>query len=121
MFGHIHLVILWGSLHPEANTVRPLVAGIFVFFALLGNVLGRVRRNFWMGIRTPWTLADENVWNKTHRLGGWLFVVYGIAGCLAIILGLPLLWVLVSLIIVVLVPVLYSLVIYKQLEKQGRI
>jgi uncharacterized membrane protein len=121
LFGYIQLLLLWGSLHPEAPTSRLLVAGILVFFAFLGNVLGRVRRNFWVGIRTPWTLASENVWNRTHRLGGWLFVAYGIAGSLAVLLGVPLLWVFVPFIVVALVPVLYSLVIYKLLEKQGQV
>jgi uncharacterized membrane protein len=121
LFGYIHLLILWGSLHPEATTIRLLVAGILAFFALIGNVLGRVRRNFWLGIRTPWTLANEDVWNKTHRLGAWMFVAYGFVGCIAVLFGVPLLWVFVALMVVAVIPVLYSLVIYKLLEKQGRI
>ena len=43
----------------------------------MGNVMGKVQRNFWVGIRTPWTLASEEVWLRTHRLGGVLFVAGG--------------------------------------------
>jgi uncharacterized membrane protein len=121
LFGYMHGLLVWGSLHPEAMSIRFLVGGLLVFFALLGNVLGRVRRNFWVGIRTPWTLANENVWNLTHRLGGWLFVAYGVLGSVAVFLGAPLVWPFVALIAVALVPVVYSLVIYKRLEKQGRV
>lgn len=44
---------------------------------VLGNYLGKIKRNWFVGIKTPWTLSSENVWNKTHRLGGRLFVGWG--------------------------------------------
>jgi uncharacterized membrane protein len=68
LFGYIQLVILWASLDDRVSLIRWLLGGLFLFFALIGNVLGKVRRNFWMGVRTPWTLASERVWNQTHRL-----------------------------------------------------
>ena len=52
--------------------------GFGVLFILMGNYLPRVPRNFFFGVRTPWTLASENVWVKTHRVSGWLFVIGGI-------------------------------------------
>jgi uncharacterized membrane protein len=121
LFGYIQAVLLWSTLHPESRTARLLVAGILLFFALLGNVLGQVRRNFWMGIRTPWTIASEQVWNQTHRLAGWLFVGFGLLGSAAVLLGAPLLWSFVALMVVALLPVVYSLVLYKRLEKLGKL
>jgi uncharacterized membrane protein len=117
---YMHLVVLAGSLGAIA-TERWLFAGLFLTFALIGNVLGRVRRNFWMGVRTPWTLASDAVWIPTHRLAAWLFVAFGLAGFVATLLGVSLLWCLAGLAVVVLVPVAYSLVLYKRLEKQGRL
>src|SRR5207245_165852 len=67
LIGYLDVVILWASLNQGLWMYQLLIGGIFLFFALLGNVLGRVRRNFWMGVRTPWTLASEAVWNQTHR------------------------------------------------------
>ena len=55
----------------------------------LGNVMGKVRPNYFVGIRTPWTLASARSWEKTHRVGGRLFVVAGIALALASIIGRP--------------------------------
>lgn len=49
-----------------------------LLFIVIGNFLGKTRRNFWMGIRTPWTLSSDVVWERTHRLGGWLFVACGL-------------------------------------------
>jgi len=49
-----------------------------LMFAVMGNWMGKIRQNFYIGIRTPWTLANETVWEKTHRLGGKLFVAAGL-------------------------------------------
>lgn len=62
LMGYLHVVILLGSLAGDGPLMTKLLfGGIFLFFALVGNVLGKVRRNFWMGVRTPWTLASEAV------------------------------------------------------------
>lgn len=58
---------------------------IGLMLALMGNWLGKVRRNFYVGIRTPWTLANEDVWERTHRVGAKLFVAQGL---LAAVVGL---------------------------------
>ena len=90
-----------------------------LFFALLGNVLGKVRRNFWIGVRTPWTLASERVWIDTHRFSARLFVAIGIAGFLAILAGAPIVTAVALLLASVLVCVVYSLVHSKRLERRG--
>jgi uncharacterized membrane protein len=56
--------------------LAPAVIGVFM--AVVGNYLGKVRSNFFIGIRTPWTLSSERSWNRTHRLGGRLFVAVGL-------------------------------------------
>lgn len=52
--------------------------GIGVLFIVLGNYLPKIKPNYFIGIRTPWTLENETVWQKTHRLGGKVFVVMGV-------------------------------------------
>jgi len=44
----------------------------------LGNYMGKIKPNWFFGIKTPWTLSSENVWNKTHRVGGVLFIIFGL-------------------------------------------
>jgi uncharacterized membrane protein len=100
---------------------RLLIAGIFPFFALLGNQLGKVRRNFWMGVRTPWTLASEAVWTQTHRLAAWVFVAVGIVGFIAVLANVSLIFCFALFMIAALVPVGYSLILYKRLEREGRL
>lgn len=52
---------------------------IGAMFFVMGNVLGKIRPNWFVGVRTPWTLSSKRSWTRTHRLAGWVFVVGGIA------------------------------------------
>jgi len=83
------LVILMGSvalgLHVLVDGLVEVVMGAFLF--VVGTVMGKVRPNWFVGIRTPWTLSSKRSWVKTHRLGGWLFVAWGL---LEIVAGLAL-------------------------------
>jgi len=54
----------------------PFMVG--VLFIFIGNYMSKIKPNWFMGIRTPWTLSSEEVWNKTHRAGGKLFILGGI-------------------------------------------
>jgi uncharacterized membrane protein len=98
---------------------RALFGGIAVFIGLLGNVMGKVRRNFWIGIRTPWTLASEKVWYSTHRFAGKTMVLGAILSLAGVVAGLPIGVCLALAIAGVLVPALYSLLVYKRLERSG--
>jgi uncharacterized membrane protein len=121
LLGYLQVVILMSYFGRITEPGRMFLIGIFPFFALLGNVLGKVRRNFWMGVRTPWTLASDAVWTATHRLAAYLFVVAGVVGFVAALAGAPL-WFSFGLIGAAgLIPVVYSAVLYKRLERQGKL
>ena len=58
------------------GTLTPiLIGGLFI---VIGNYLSKVKSNWFVGIRTPWTLSSEEVWNKTHRVSGKLFMLVGL-------------------------------------------
>jgi uncharacterized membrane protein len=121
LFLYIHGVVLYGATSRPFDVGRTLFAGIFLALALIGNVLGRVRRNFYVGIRVPWTLASDRVWNDTHRLAGWVMVGGSLLGFVLTILGLPILLGIAILLASTLIPVIYSFVHYKRLERRGQI
>src|SRR5205085_10351874 len=121
LIGYLHGVILYGILGGGGPSPNYLFAGLFLFFALMGNVIGKVRKNFWMGVRTPWTLASDRVWDRTHRQAAYLFFGLGLVGFVAVLLGVPFLWCFVGLLVVALWPIVYSLLLYKRLEKQGKL
>ena len=97
--------------------INLLVSVLFIF---IGNYLGKLQRNFWAGIRTPWTLASDVVWERTHRLGGWLFVGAGVVGIVTAFIPALRIWGVVGLILLVSATlVVYSYVIYHQIEASG--
>lgn len=59
--------------------VRLVIAGTGILFVVIGNYLPKTRPNWFLGIRTPWTLSSNDTWEKTHRIGGRLFMVAGLA------------------------------------------
>ena len=56
--------------------IAPLLLGGLL--VLIGNLMGKLRPNWFVGIRTPWTLSSKASWTRTHRLGGWLLIVSGL-------------------------------------------
>lgn len=122
LFGYLGILVLWAAIdETPAYWGQCFVAGFFVMFAVMGNVMGKVQRNFWMGIRTPWTLANETVWNRTHRVAAWLWVIAGVGGGIAVICGAPFWSALIVIIVAALWPAVYSLILYKSLQKQGKL
>lgn len=122
LLAYVHFAALLGSLLERwVNPSSLVFAGLFLVFACLGNVLGKVRRNFYVGWRTPWTLASEVVWVRTHRLAAWLFTAASLLGFVIVVTGIPVAYSLAPLLLAALVPVVYSLVLYKYLERHGRL
>ncbi len=71
------MVLAWVLKWPiDASRAVPLSVG--ALFVLFGTVLGKVRPNWFVGIRTPWTISSKTSWVRTHRLGGWLFMALGV-------------------------------------------
>jgi uncharacterized membrane protein len=119
LIGYVHAVSVAAAMGWAGDVGRAMVAGIFLFFALLGNVLGKVPRNFYIGIRTPWTLASERVWYATHRLAARILVLAGAVGFVLVILTGWFVLSFVLLIAALIIPVAYSLIYYKRLQRQG--
>ncbi|MGA9511161.1 MAG: SdpI family protein [Candidatus Sulfotelmatobacter sp.] len=121
LLAYFYAVILWAGVGHPLNVGRAIVGGVCLLFALLGNVMGKIRRNFYIGVRTPWALANERVWNATHRFAAKTFVAGGLAGLALTAAGLDGWPTFVALMAGALVPVVYSLVFYKQLERHGQL
>lgn len=115
MSGVTILVLLEAS-GRDVRINEMIFAGVGLLFIVLGNYMGKVRKNFFIGIRTPWTLASDEVWSRTHRLGGKVFVLIGLFMILHGFVRFPAQWLFASIVIVALVPVIYSYVIYRRIE-----
>jgi uncharacterized membrane protein len=78
LLGGLHLLFVAAALGTDVDISRVVLIGIGFLFLVIGNYLPKVRPNYLMGIRTPWTLASDLSWTRTHRLGGRLFVIEGL-------------------------------------------
>jgi uncharacterized membrane protein len=126
LFAYMQAVLLY-TVFQSVNGGRTVdlgsgfMAGLFLFFALMGNQLGKVRKNFYIGVRVPWTLASDRVWNDTHRLAAWAMSAGGVIGFVLTLLGVSIIVSIVILVVSALIPVVYSFVHYKALERAGQL
>lgn len=118
--GIIHWISIAVALGYDLNVgfvIRILIGFLFI---ILGNYMSQIRPNYFFGIKTPWTLANEQVWKKTHRVGGYSFIIMGIVSITTAFLEgqLALIVMMLSIVGAVIYPFVYSYLLYKKIEKQ---
>ncbi len=93
---------------------RAVMSTTAVMFIVFGQVLGKIRPNWFVGVRTPWTLSSKRSWVRTHRVAGWLFTLSGILFLLLAIIGIgaAMVWIMLSVLGVMVV----FLVVYSYVE-----
>jgi uncharacterized membrane protein len=107
-------ILLW-NLGYEVSPNAVLPVSISLLFFYIGWMLRRARRNFFIGIRTPWTLMSSEVWDKTHKLGGALFMIAGAITLLGAVFPDYSVWfVLVPILTVTGITIAYSYVLYQR-------
>ena len=113
----MHVLVVLASLGVDVHMDTAMRAALPLLFAGIGALLPGLKPNWFFGIRTPWTLANAEVWTQTHALGGRLWTAGGVALALCAFLpasaGLPAL--VAGIGVLVLVPVVYSAVLFKRL------
>ena len=115
---YVYILTLAFNLGHTFNMTTALLPAMGVLFIFIGQMLEHAERNWFIGIRTPWTLSSDKVWKKTHMLGGKLFKVAGVLIFLTVVMGKFALWiVLISALWAGLYPVVYSYFEYQKLKK----
>ena len=107
-------IILWSTGYQiSPNLTMPFLIG--TLFIYLGFLLGHAEQNWFVGIRTPWTLSSETVWKKTHELGGKLFKIAGVISFIGVLAGEYAMWfILVPILAVAVYTVMYSYFEYQK-------
>ena len=116
----IHAITLRAAIDDRTDAARWVLIASSLFVAVLGNYLGKLRRNRWIGIRTPWTLADDEVWLRTHRLGGWMFVAGGALALVAALAGARSGVIVGVLVVSTLIPAAASYLIFRRVMHDTR-
>ncbi|TDW97534.1 SdpI family protein [Dinghuibacter silviterrae] len=88
-----------------------------LFYVYLGNLFNNIKPNYFVGIRTPWTLENESVWRKTHHWGGRLWVIGGLTLAVTTFFWPKVAVFLTGTAILALAPIIYSYVCYRQIQK----
>lgn len=118
MLALAHATLMLRALGYDIDPVRPILTGVGLLLTVLGNYLPKTRYNYVMGVRTPWTLADERVWDQTHRLAGPLMMAGGVV-VMAGVWFVPLervIWLLLAgALAPSLIAVIYSFIVAKRL------
>ena len=104
------------SLGYEVNVQAVVTIIVGVMFVVVGNYLPKCKQSYTMGIKLPWTLSDEENWNKTHRLAGKLWVAGGIILLATSFLQSVIIMVVV-LVLLVIIPTVYSYILYRKKKK----
>ena len=121
LMAYMHAIILWAAFSPRADVIRAIVVGVMIMLALLGNVLGKIKRNLYIGVRTPWTIANDRVWSETHRVAAWWMVGGGFLGAVLCLVGLPIWASMIPLAVAAIWPVVFSYLLYRRLEREGKL
>lgn len=117
-FAVLHFLVLAFALGYELDISRIVVVGAALLFIVMGNYLPKVKHNYFVGVRVPWTLASEKVWKKTHRFAGKLFVISGIIIFLSIFVSeIIRFWlIMICALVTSLASMVYSYLVYRQEE-----
>jgi len=113
VYMHI-LTMLWNLGYDQFNMGAAMLPALGLIFVFAGLMMRKAKRNFFIGIRTPWTLSSDSVWEKTHQLGAKLFIASGILALLGAFFPDYAFWVvLIPVLGVTLFLILYSYVLYQ--------
>lgn len=118
----IMMIFVYGvalGLDLKMERIMPLLVG--AMFVVVGNYLPKCKQSYTMGIKLPWTLHDEENWNRTHRMAGKLWVGVGVLAMFSALLPSKSIFIVFMLIlsVAVIVPTVYSYLLFKNKEKSG--
>lgn len=106
---YIYALTLAAALGYPFNMTYMLLPMVGLLFIGVGYMTGKAKRNFFIGIRTPWTLSSETVWDETHKLGSKMFMVAGVVTFLSAFLGESGIWLMmIAMLAAALIPIVYS-------------
>jgi uncharacterized membrane protein len=110
-------IILWS----KGTKLKPYIVfpvGLGILFFYVGILLQNAKRNWFIGIRTPWTMSDENVWDRTHKVGGFLFKIMGVISVIGTFFGkYAFLFIIIPVILLPIFLIVFSYFSYKGAQK----
>lgn len=114
------LTLAWNLGHTGFRMSSAMLPAVGLLFVALGLMMRNAKRNYFIGIRTPWTLANDVVWEKTHKLGSVLFIAAGVLSILAMFFpGQAIYILMISILSATMIAIIYSYLAFRQEEKKS--
>lgn len=113
-------VTITAALGVDFNLSRLVLMGVLLLITILGNYMGNLRSNWFIGIRTPWTLDNEEVWKRTHYFSSRLWFWVGlILFCISVVLPHSLVFpiALSGILIIAVIPIIYSYLLFRKINQ----
>lgn len=115
---YLYLLTIFWNVGLRFNMIQLLAPAFGILFYYCGILIENAKRNWFIGIRTPWTLSSDKVWEKTHKIGGRLFKITGVVALLGVLFhDYAMLFILMPVILITAYTVLYS---YFEYQKETR-
>lgn len=121
-FLFFHAVLLYNSFYPSVNLVpKAIPLGIGIFIGYIGYIMPKFKRNWFVGIKTAWTISSQKSWDATHNLGGKLFMLAGAIGIISTLFAPKFTFILflTAILFAGIIPIIYSYYVWK--EDKGKI
>lgn len=118
----LHWVTIVYALGVKVQVDMIVTIGVAILFMVLGNYMTQIRQNYFFGLKTPWTLANEEVWKKSNRVGGYGFIISGVLTLISLAFA-PIVRftvLILSCTISALYSVLYSYLEYRKIEGKNK-
>ncbi len=120
-FMYMQVITLLYNLGLRFNLLALLTPAFGGFFYYIGVMMEKAKRNYFIGVRTPWTLAHEDVWDETHRVGAKGFKISGIITLLGVVFPNAAIWIMmVPMMIVSMGIIVYSYVVFRKLHPEPK-
>ena len=117
----LSIFVIYSAYTASLSSMNHIFIGIGILFAVLGNYMQSIKPNYFIGIRTPWTLESNEVWKLTHRFAGKLWLAGGILiAFMALFMDSSIFfWLFIGITIIIsMIPLVYSYIIFKDLETE---
>jgi uncharacterized membrane protein len=112
------LTLLWNLGYTNFRMSTAMLPAMGLLFIFMGVMIGKAKRNYFIGIRTPWTLSSDKVWDETHRIGGKLFIASGVLALLGAFFPTYAFWFLfVPIMGTALFTVIYSYILFRREQR----